>query len=192
MSFVISVLSTCAGPTGGYAGSRPMDDAEARICRQFEPRIRVFARQHLRDASAAEDFTQEILITVIQALRAGRVEQPERMGAYVLGVCRMTLRDDRRNARRREGLFEQYKGDLVPGPHEAQSGGLLDASRLQQCLGRLAEKDCAVLVLTFYADKDASEIAASLGLTAANVRVVRHRALARLHACVRLAEAEAP
>jgi RNA polymerase sigma-70 factor (ECF subfamily) len=170
-----------------------MDDAEARLCRQFEPRIRVFARRHLRDASAAEDFTQEILITVIEALRAGRVEQPERMGAYVLGVCRMTLRDDRRNARRREGLFEQFKGDLSPEPAEPPgSAGSLDAPRLQRCLGKLAEKDRAVLVLTFYAEKDAAEIAASLGLTAANVRVVRHRALARLHACVRSAETEAP
>jgi RNA polymerase sigma-70 factor (ECF subfamily) len=169
-----------------------MDDAEALICRQFEPRIRVFARQHLRDASAAQDFTQEILITVIEAVRAGRVEQPERMGAYVLGVCRMTLRDDRRNERRRQGLFEQYKGDLVPDPGGAQTRESLDAPRLQQCLGKLAEKDRAVLVLTFYADKDASEIAASLGLTAANVRVVRHRALARLHACVRSEETETP
>ncbi|MGH7440984.1 MAG: RNA polymerase sigma factor [Polyangiaceae bacterium] len=169
-----------------------MDDAEARVCRQFEPRIRVFARRRMRDPSAAEDFTQEILITVIEALRAGRVEQPERMGAYVLGICRMTLRDARRNARRREGLFEQYKGDLAPDPGEPAGGRSLDAARLQQCMGKLAEKDRAVLVLTFYADKDAAEIAASLGLTSANVRVVRHRALARLHACVKGAGGEAP
>jgi len=169
-----------------------MDDVEARVCRQFEPRIRVFARRHVREASAAEDFTQEILITLIEALRGGRVEQPERMGAYVLGVCRMTLRDARRNARRREGLFERYKGDLAPDPGEPAGGPSLDAQRLQQCLSKLAEKDRAVLVLTFYADQDASEIAASLGLTATNVRVVRHRALARLHACVQGDATEAP
>jgi RNA polymerase sigma-70 factor (ECF subfamily) len=138
----------------------------------------------LRDAHASEDFTQEILLIVIQAMRAGRIEQRERMGAFVLGVCRMALRDSKRSARRREELLERFGADLVaaatPPPEAA-----LDTQRLEQCMAKLAETDRAVLALTFYADKAAPEIGAELGMSAGNVRVVRHRALTRLHACVR-------
>ncbi len=164
-----------------------MGEAETEICARFAPRIRVFARRHLRDAHAADDFTQEILLAVIQAVRAGRIEQPERMGAFVLGVCRMMLRDSRRSARRREELVERFGADLVAEaapPAEPP----LDTKRLEHCMAKLAETERAVLALTFYADRAAPEIAAELGISAGNVRVVRHRALTRLTACVRRGE----
>ena len=39
-------------------------------------------------------------------------------------------------------------------------------------------------MLSFYADRGAAEIASELGLSPANVRVVRHRALSRLRGCM--------
>jgi RNA polymerase sigma-70 factor (ECF subfamily) len=156
---------------------------ETEICARFAPRIRVFARRYLRDASATEDFTQEILLTVIQALRAGRIEQPERMGAFVLGVCRMVLRDSRKSTQRREELMGRFGADLVAQTAPAEPE--LDARRLEQCMAKLGETDRTVLALTFYADRGAPEIAAELGISTGNVRVVRHRALVRLTACVR-------
>jgi RNA polymerase sigma-70 factor (ECF subfamily) len=160
-----------------------MEDAEARLCEEFTPRIRVFARRHLRDPQAVDDFIQEILLIVIEARRAGRIEQPDRLGAFVAGVCRVTLRDTWRNARRRADLLARYGPDLVSDvgmpDHEH-----LDAARLEQCLEKLGEKERRVVVLTFYGGKDAREIAAALGLSDGNVRVVRHRALTRLQECV--------
>jgi RNA polymerase sigma-70 factor (ECF subfamily) len=41
-----------------------------------------------------------------------------------------------------------------------------------------------VVVLSFYAERDAEGIGLELGLSAGNVRVVRHRALSRLRACM--------
>jgi RNA polymerase sigma-70 factor (ECF subfamily) len=161
-----------------------MGEAESDLCARFAPKIRLFARRHLREPHAAEDFTQEILLIVIEAMRAGRIEQPDRIGAFVLGVCRMTLRDSRRSARRREELLLRFGADLVAEatvPSEAP----LDTARLEQCMAKLAEADRAVLALTFYADKQAAEIGAELGMTAGNVRVVKHRALSRLCECVR-------
>jgi RNA polymerase sigma-70 factor (ECF subfamily) len=37
---------------------------------------------------------------------------------------------------------------------------------------------------TFVEDRDADEIGAAFAISAGNVRVIRHRALARLQACV--------
>jgi len=39
-------------------------------------------------------------------------------------------------------------------------------------------------VMTFYDDQPAKEVAAALGLSEGNVRVIRHRALGRLRECM--------
>jgi RNA polymerase sigma-70 factor (ECF subfamily) len=38
--------------------------------------------------------------------------------------------------------------------------------------------------MTFYEDRQADEVAKLLGLSAGNVRVIRHRAIGRLRDCV--------
>jgi RNA polymerase sigma-70 factor (ECF subfamily) len=60
----------------------------------------------------------------------------------------------------------------------------LDLDHLSRCLDRLLERERAVVVLSFYSERGSDEIAAELGLSAGNVRVVRHRALTRLRDCM--------
>ena len=43
-----------------------------------------------------------------------------------------------------------------------------------------------MLLLSFYADKSADEAARELALAPGNVRVIRHRALGKLRACMGL------
>jgi RNA polymerase sigma-70 factor (ECF subfamily) len=64
------------------------------------------------------------------------------------------------------------------------SAATLDAPRVAGCLRTLAERDRLVVLLTFYADREAPRIAEDLGLSPGAVRVIRHRALARLRDCV--------
>jgi RNA polymerase sigma-70 factor (ECF subfamily) len=169
--------------------ARPAPPAlEAELAR-FGPRVRQFARRHLPDPAAADDLAQEVLLIVLQALRAGRVEHPERLGAFVLGTCRLALRDAQRGSHRRATLLERFGGDLVPAEPPAPT---VDGTKLERCLAKLGEQDRAVLMLTFYAERSAAEIATELGLSAGNVRVTRHRALTRLHDCVRGTEERAP
>jgi RNA polymerase sigma-70 factor (ECF subfamily) len=60
----------------------------------------------------------------------------------------------------------------------------LDADRLAGCLQGLAERERTVVVETFFADRSSDEVATALGISAGNVRVIRHRALARLRECM--------
>jgi DNA-directed RNA polymerase specialized sigma24 family protein len=64
--------------------------------------------------------------------------------------------------------------------YEAPEPLALDPDRLAKCLEALPERERSVVLLTFVADKAAGEVGAELGLSAGNVRVIRHRALARL------------
>jgi RNA polymerase sigma-70 factor (ECF subfamily) len=65
----------------------------------------------------------------------------------------------------------------------------VDGARLQGCLQALGEREQAIVMMTFQQDRSAETIAEALGLTAGNVRVLRHRTLARLHACIEMSGA---
>src|SRR3974390_3286549 len=88
-------------------------EAEAELFRRMAPRIRLYGLRHMRDVQAAEDLTQQVLITTIESLRAGRLREPEKLASFVLGTCRMMVLDLRRNAQRAERLLAQFGSDLL-------------------------------------------------------------------------------
>ena len=145
------------------------------------PRIRLYGLRHLRDAHAADDLVQQALTIAIESLRAGKVKEPEKIESFVLGTCRMLVLDIRRGAARRARLLDQY----LPAPDPAPEP-LVDLDRLAGCLGRLPERERSVVVMTFYQERSSETVAGALGLSNQNVRVIRHRALGRLRACMGL------
>lgn len=156
--------------------------AEAELCRRLGPRIRLFGLKHLRNAAAAADLAQDVLILLLTKLRDGAVRDPGQVVSFVLGTARQLVMDGRRTGARRGRLLEAFQLDVVPGDDEAPEA--LDTARLGRCLAALSERERAVLVLTFYDDRPAEAVAAELGLKAGNVRVIRHRGLGRLRACM--------
>jgi len=123
-----------------------------------------------------------VLVVLIESLRAGKVDEVDRLAAFVMGVCRNTLLDWRKSERRRRILLEEF------GPSMAEVATLaparVDRVRLAACIERLPVRERMVVALTYLADQDSDEIARAVGLSAGNVRVVRHRALKHLHECL--------
>ena len=156
--------------------------AEAELYRRLAPRVRLYGLKHLRDAHAASDLVQQVLMIALERLRAGKLRDAERLVSFVFGTCRMTVLELRRTGARRERLLERYAEDLPVV--DAAASPRLDEARVAGCLERLSERERSVLVMTFYDDQPAREVAESLGLTEGNVRVIRHRGLERLRDCV--------
>jgi RNA polymerase sigma-70 factor (ECF subfamily) len=156
-------------------------EAEGELYRRMAPRVRLYGLRHLRDGHAADDLTQQVLITTLEALRAGRLREPEKLASFVLGTCRMTVLDLRRGVQRRERLLEQFGADLLPAP---SSGPVLDHEQLTRCMEALKERDRTVVAMTFYDDRTGADVAGFLGLSEANVRVIRHRAIHQLRECM--------
>jgi RNA polymerase sigma-70 factor (ECF subfamily) len=161
------------------AGDR---QAEAELYRRMAPRIRLYGLRHLRDTHASEDLTQQVLITTLEALRAGRLHEPEKLASFVLGTCRMTVLDLRRGAQRKQRLLEQFGADLL-GPVRSLMPRL-DHDRLTRCVQSLKERERAVVVMTFYDEQTGADVAGFLGVSEANVRVIRHRAIHQLRDCM--------
>ena len=156
--------------------------AEAELYRRLARRVRLYGLRHLRDEQAAADLVQQVLILTLERLRAGEVREPENIASFVLGTCRMTVLEMRRGERRRADLIARWSDESEA--YEAPEPLALDPERLAACLEALPERERSVVVMSFFADKETEALGAELGISAGNVRVIRHRALARLRECM--------
>lgn len=163
-------------------GAGEGEAAEAELFRRMAPRIRRYGLKHLRDEFAADDLTQQVLLTTMGALREGRLREPEKLASFVLGTCRMTVMDLRRNLQRRERLLERHGEEMLGGVTMPEP--LLDYEQLARCVQGLRERERTVVVMTFYDEQCGADVAGMLGVTENHVRVMRHRALRQLRECM--------
>jgi RNA polymerase sigma-70 factor (ECF subfamily) len=163
------------------ATTRGDADAEAELCRRFAPRIRLYGLRHLRSAAGAADLVQDVLLMTLTKLRAGALRDSGKLASFILGTCRQMVIDGRRGGRRRERILETFSASVVD---VEEPGEPLDLQRLEACLARLAERERSVLIMTFYDERPADEVATALGLSPGNVRVIRHRGIEKLRECV--------
>jgi RNA polymerase sigma-70 factor, ECF subfamily len=158
-------------------GHAPREEAE--LCARFGARVRLYGLRHLRDAVAAEDLVQRVLLLVLEKLRAGEVREPERVASFILGSARMIAKEMRRGSTREvalDGEMHHARADHRADP--------LASDHLHRCIEGLTERERTVILLSFYGDRSAAEVASSLSLEEGNVRVIRHRAVRRLRTCM--------
>jgi len=166
------------------AGAAGSPAAEAELCRRFGRRVRLYGRRRLQD-SAVDDLVQRVMLIVLAKLRAGQVEAPERIDSFVLGTARFVTRELSRVGNREDPLDQ-----AMPLPLDETRADPLAVQSLNACLESLAMRERAVVALTFFHDQNATEIGDALGMEAGHVRISRHRAIARLRACMGLGAEE--
>jgi RNA polymerase sigma-70 factor (ECF subfamily) len=158
-------------------------DAEAELCRRFIPRVFLYGLKHLRDRDRAHDLAQSVMVAVLVAVRDGRVEDPSRVDRFVLGTCRnvaIRMREvDARAEPTEAAELEARVASTVEPDVEA-----IDKGALHQCLTSLDSRARTVVHLSFHEEQSSEQIAAALGTTTGNVRVLRHRAIAQLRQCL--------
>jgi RNA polymerase sigma-70 factor (ECF subfamily) len=167
--------------------------AEALLYQRFAARIELYGRRHL-GLSAAQDLVQQVILRVLVAIRAGRLREPEALASFVLGTCRNVSWDARRAERRQTAvaLGEELSAQVPEGNADAPEQRWLEQSevvRLFRCMGGLPEREASVVRMSFWEDQSAEEIGERVGASAGNVRVIRHRALAKLQSCMQAQEA---
>ncbi len=151
--------------------------AERAICERFAARVRLFGCRHLRDPADVDDLVQDVLLHVLGALRSGRVEEPQHLGSYVLGVSHNKVREARRRTSR-VAPEPPPEASQLPALPEVRLG------RLEDCMSTLAARERTVLRMTFCEGARAPIIGEVLGMSADHVRVARQRALRTLRGCL--------
>ena len=163
------------------AESGSAERAETELYRRFAPRVRLYGLRHLRDEDSARDLVQQVMLLTIEKLRGGAIRDADQIGSFILGVSRTMAIDLKRRERRRERLRDTFA--VEPSMSEPDDS-TLDLDRLEHCLGRLAERERMIVLLTFYAERSSRQVGDDMTMTEGNVRVTRHRAIGKLRACM--------
>ena len=158
--------------------------AAASVCLRFAPVVRAFARRRLTTTEAVDEFTQDVMLVLVEALVAGKVEQPERLPGFVLGICKNLARDRARQRERRTALLDEYAAELAGLALEVPEKPTYEILHLEDCLSSLSSRARDVVRLAYMEAKSHGEIAAALSLSEGNVRVLRHRTLGALRECM--------
>ncbi len=161
------------------AGGSDARQAEALLCRRFGPRIRLYGLRHLRDDDRACDLVQAVLLGVLQAARAGRIEDVDKVDRFVLGTCRNTMLRMRETAGRTMQVSDDELLSVAAPP-----SALAEIGALTRCVKALDERAQQIVWLSFHEGHGASDVAAMLAMSPGSVRVARHRALLALRSCL--------
>ena len=155
--------------------------ARQRLYRQHVQRVFRTVRGMLRSDAEAEDVTQDAMLTALTSLDRYSPRSGTRFAAWLTTIAVNTTR--RRFRRRRPELTATGELPDVADP-VADPAVDVDMSRqraaLLQALAELEPREREIVSLRYGSDLNATEIAAQMGMEAANVRKVLERARVRL------------
>lgn len=157
-------------------------ETETHFTNYFGALLLIKLRGRLRSPQLVEDARQETFLRVLNVLRKkGGVDHPERLGAFVNGVCEHVLSEFFRAGTR----FQQPPENAVEPADEsasAESQCLSEERKniIRRVLANLAAPDQQILRKYFLEEQDKDEICKEMGIDRDYLRVRLHRALARL------------
>ena len=184
-----------------HALRRGDDDAFRHVVTEYHPSLVRTARRFVHDRAAAEEVTQETWLAVIRNI--GSFEERSSFRTWVFAILANQARSrrsiDLRRAER-EGPFTSVDGRWFQGTDEEEPGHwrqspadwallpeaqLLGAESLavaQQAIDLLPDSQRQIITLRDVEGFSGTEVAAILGITDANERVLLHRARAMVRA----------
>lgn len=160
--------------------------AETALYRKYRRGVLFLLSRESGDPELASDLTQDALIKVISAARAGEIRDPPALNGYVRSTARnMLIAWRRKEARRGTSAVDPQDGDPFPDDQSISILETLKRSQLKPIIELLlsqlrVERDRDVLVSLFLRDEDRESICARWDLTPIQFDTVLHRARMRL------------
>ena len=153
--------------------------AEEDFVKAYEKRIFLIALVRTRDREAARDVTQEVLMAVLLALRAGQIREADKLPAFVQATARnLTNNYLRRLKRRAEAVLDTV---AILGPDLLQE---IESSEryqiVQRELERFSLQDQQILLLSMVDGHSMAVIAERLGLSHDTARARKSRLVRRI------------
>jgi RNA polymerase sigma-70 factor, ECF subfamily len=152
---------------------------ESHFVAYFSQLIQLKLRSRVHSSHTVEDLRQETFARVFVALRsAGRLKQPERLGAFVNSVCNNVLLEHYRSSSR-ENPVEDAESENVPDPSLDVVAILTHKEmeqRVRQVLHELSERDRRLLREIFLEERDKDAVCQDFGVDRDYLRVLLHRA----------------
>jgi RNA polymerase sigma-70 factor (ECF subfamily) len=164
-------------------------DAFGKLYERHRVRVHRFARSRLRNPHDAEDLTAEVFVRAWQAI--GRYQPNDTpFGAWLHRIASNAIVDQHRRRRRLVEDIDQHHDLAAPGSVEDLVAERDRLRRIRRAAGDLPAWQRTVLTLRFGHDLTYTAIARRTGRSQGAVKLLQHRAIARVRAALR-AESEA-
>jgi RNA polymerase sigma factor (sigma-70 family) len=158
-------------------------DAEEELIRHYGPRLEFILGRHVREPSLAADLRQESLIIVLQKLREGSLNEPDKLAAFLYQTAINLARGEARTYHRRNTWPDSEQVDLAIGSEPLLADRIEKeqlAQIIRELLGELAqERDQQILRRFYLSEESKPDICRSLSVTSAHFDRVLHRARQR-------------
>jgi RNA polymerase sigma factor (sigma-70 family) len=159
--------------------------SESELARLFYPHLMAMAAGRLSDREAAREIVQEALLAVLSALREGRLREPEKLPAFVVGTGRNLINNYlRKRVLRPEPITLGFEEAGLPDPAPGAGDPPLEKDESRDivlgALQGLKAVDRLILYLTLAKGLNPREIAGEMGLKPENIRLRKSRALRRV------------
>ncbi len=153
-------------------------EIERHFTAYFSELLLIKLRRGLRSSQSVEDVRQETFLRVFYVLRHGRgLASPEKLGAFVYGVCNNVLSEHYRAATRHTPLPEGGLDARESGPDpEAEFVNEERKRDVRRILEKLPAKDSQILRLIFIEERDKDEVCRIFQVNRNYLRVLLHRA----------------
>lgn len=153
--------------------------AEEELINSYRRAVLLIATVRTRDRELANDLSQEILIAVLQALRAGQIRESEKLGAFIQGTARNVINNYfRSRARHPESDLDATE---IPTDDPVMQMESVERQRLvREELSKLSLADQKILLLSMVDGHSLAEIAKRLQLSHDAVRARKSRIVRRM------------
>jgi RNA polymerase sigma-70 factor, ECF subfamily len=159
----------------------------AALYTTYGPVVYRFFHQHIGNAQDAEDLTAAAFTKALTSLN--RYQEQGRLTAWLFSIARHTLLDEqrRRMSRLAHISIEPTLADTRPLP-ETQVLQSEQARLLYDLIEQLPDDQREALILRFFGEIDSGQIAERMGRSAGAIKMLIHRAIARLRERYRQSE----
>jgi RNA polymerase sigma-70 factor (ECF subfamily) len=169
--------------------------AEQTLVARYGPPLHFMLKQRTRDSELALDIRQDALRIVIEKLRAGTLEQPERLGGYLRGValklCGAQKRKESRRATTADSDAIEAIADSRTDPVEQLSDEQLKRT-VRTLLAELSTpRDRDILTRVYLLEEDKDAVCTALGVDSLHFNRVLFRAKQRFRELLVRAEQRA-
>jgi RNA polymerase sigma-70 factor (ECF subfamily) len=162
------------------AGERAVEDA---LVRQYSRGVQFVISQSVSDWSVVEDLYQECFRMVLEKVRAGEVNEPDRLSGFICSLARNIVIEYFRKTSRRENYHATADEQAIPSREPSQLDRLLREEKgllARRVLDALpSDRDRSVLYRFYIAEDDREEICADLGIEATLLNQILCRARQR-------------
>ena len=153
---------------------------EEAIYKQYREKIFILIRIKTNYHDDSEDICQDVLETVIQSVQDGKINNPEKLPAFINSICSNKITDWIRHkyAKKENELKFYSSGSEIRDPEKNALDRLIEEeekNRLDRTLRGLNLRERKILYLHYYHNWAFDEIARFMNLKSLTVRKIAER-----------------